>query len=165
MPEQRNKKIVHKYRGPLVYSEDYWTSLKLQNNLGGHVFFKDNENGTATLTGYVLFHTDPAKSSMLPFVMPPDGYAFTSLSGWPSGTSAGLISYDSVIYGINQRLVGGMHDATYKESAFGAQVISGALCMNIQGPGSDDWYVYFSEQALTTSLTHGNQVTIGIKRL
>lgn len=78
MTEQRNKRIVRKYRGKLTYVDDaYWKQLKVDDCSSSFVLFRDNNDGTASLTGNLTYLVDH-----LPVINPPEGYQFSNLDSW-----------------------------------------------------------------------------------
>ena len=89
-----------------------WRPLTLKNSSSGIILFKDNGNGTASLTGSANFTVAKGTKTLTPAITPPTGYIFTSLNWnersynnngvWAnkymgSGSSGVLDSFDTII--------------------------------------------------------------------
>ncbi|RDF14207.1 hypothetical protein CNR30_06985 [Levilactobacillus brevis] len=137
-----------------------WRPLKLVSSTSGTILFKDNGDGTASLTGSAIFNVAQDKDNFVAEVDAPDGYVFTSVD-WK-------ISIDSStqIVGINSQ---------YAVSATGSSN-NQALKVRIQDGnlligGSNNWnqnnlitFNAFNTNFKTASLA-GSPATIGITKL
>ena len=56
-----------------------WRPLTLKNSTSGIILFKDNGDGTASLTGSATFTVAKGTTTQTPAITPPTGYTFTSL--------------------------------------------------------------------------------------
>ena len=73
-----------------------WRPLTLTNSTSGTVLFKDNGDGTASLTGSCTFSVPSGKTNIVSIIIPPSGYSFSSLL-WNKGTSKyGIFAYSGV---------------------------------------------------------------------
>lgn len=114
-----------------------WRPLTLENSQHGVVLFKDNGDGTASLTGSATFIIGKGKTTFFPIIIPPVGYTFTSLK-WTKGTD------NNGVYAISG-MTGSSAGTT---NVVTAGLSNGNICF---GGGIDGSYaVTFSPSELTT---------------
>ncbi|WP_203638868.1 hypothetical protein [Levilactobacillus wangkuiensis] len=86
--------------GEVVYRDSGgWIPLELPDGVNGLVFFRDNEDGTASLLGNCSFLYKTKKFCIL---NPPKEYAFTSFNWKSPGTNDTRYLHSAGIYGANQ---------------------------------------------------------------
>ncbi|WP_061777267.1 collagen-like protein [Levilactobacillus senmaizukei] len=73
-----------------------WRPLTLKNSTSGIILFKDNGDGTASLTGSAIVTTIAGQGNLNPIIEPPTGYTFTSLP-WSSPVGGASVTvYDNI---------------------------------------------------------------------
>lgn len=114
-----------------------WRSLTLENSQHGVILFKDNGDGTASLTGSATFIIGKGKATFFPIIIPPVGYTFTSLK-WTKSNDG------NSVYAVSG-MTGSSSGTT---TVVTAGLSNGNICF---GGGIDESYaVTFSPSELTT---------------
>ena len=137
-----------------------WRPLKLVSSTSGAILFKDNGDGTASLTGSAIFNVAPGKDNFVAEVDAPDGYVFTSVD-WKIniGSSTQIIGIKSQ-YAISET-------SNSQQQALKVRIQDGNLLIG----GSDHWnlnnLITFNAYAtnLKTVSLAGSPATIGITKL
>ncbi|WAD02576.1 pyocin knob domain-containing protein [Levilactobacillus brevis] len=114
-----------------------WRPLTLANSTSGTILFKDNGDGTASLTGSANFTIAKGTTTLTPVITPPTGYTFTSLK-WSKGTN------NKGVY-----VTGNMTGVSYGISyIFDTSLSNGDICF--LGSYDNTYTVTFSPSELTT---------------
>lgn len=114
-----------------------WRPLTLENSQHGVILFKDNGDGTASLTGSATFIIGKGKATFFPIIIPPVGYTFTSLK-WTKSNDG------NSVYAVSG-MTGSSSGTT---TVVTAGLSNGNICF---GGGIDESYaVTFSPSELTT---------------
>lgn len=111
--------------GQIQYETDGWRSLKLPIGVTGQVFFKDNNNGTAGISGVLSASISTSANSPTLVLSPPNGYKFTDTK-WGSnsyGTSLTAFSgFGAQSAGVGVALFASLKDGKlyfYNPNTFG----------------------------------------------
>lgn len=131
-----------------------WRPLKLENSQHGVILFKDNGDGTASLTGSATFVLGEGKTTFFPIITPPVGYTFTSLK-WTQSNDGNSVR---AVIGTNGSSVGTTIVVT-------AGLSNGNICF--VGGTYGSYAVTFSPSELTT-LSSGiscNPALVGISKV
>ena len=136
-----------------------WRPLKLVSSTSGTILFKDNGDGTASLTGSAIFNVAPDKDNFIAKVDAPDGYVFTSVD-WKIN-----IDSSTQIIGINSQYA--ISETGSNWHALKVKIQDGNLLIG----GSNNWnennLITFnvSTTNLKTVSLAGSPATIGITKL
>lgn len=138
-----------------------WRPLKLLSSTSGAVLFKDNGDGTASLTGSAMFNVATSKDNFVAEVDAPDGYVFTSVD-WKIN-----IDSSTQIIGINSQYAISETGSSSSWQALKVRIQDGNLLIG----GSNNWnqnnlitFNAFNTNLKTVSLA-GSPATIGITKL
>jgi len=135
-----------------------WRPLKLVSSTSGTILFKDNGDGTASLTGSAIFNVAPDKDNFIAKVDAPDGYVFTSVD-WKIN-----IDSSTQIIGINSQYA--ISETGSNWHALKVKIQDGNLLIG----GSNNWNEnnLITFNAFTTNLKDvslaGSPATIGITK-
>ncbi|RDF15351.1 hypothetical protein CNR30_01360 [Levilactobacillus brevis] len=137
-----------------------WRPLKLVSSTSGTILFKDNGDGTASLTGSAIFNVAQDKDNFVAEVDAPDGYVFTSVD-WKIN-----IDSSTQIIGINSQYAVS-ETGSSNNQALMVRIQDGNLLIG----GSNNWnqnnlitFNAFNTNLKTVSLA-GSPATIGITKL
>ncbi|WP_437696704.1 hypothetical protein ACSOCI_12260 (plasmid) [Levilactobacillus brevis] len=114
-----------------------WRPLTLKNSTSGIILFKDNGDGTASLTGSATFTVAKGTTTQTPAITPPAGYTFTSLKWSEDNDGNGVWAHKEMGNGS-----GGMLDIFY------ITISNGNICF--LGQYDTTHAVTFSPSELTT---------------
>ncbi|MCM6799418.1 hypothetical protein NE303_11035 [Levilactobacillus brevis] len=114
-----------------------WRPLTLKNSNSGTILFKDNGNGTASLTGSANFTVAKGTKTLTPAITPPTGYIFTSLN-WNEH------SYNNGVWA-NKYMGSGSSGVP---GSFDTIISNGVICF--LGQDDNDNPITFSPSELTT---------------
>ena len=115
-----------------------WRPLTLKNSNSGTILFKDNGNGTASLTGSANFTVAKGTKTLTPAITPPTGYIFTSLN-WNEH------SYNNNGVWANKYMGSGSGGVP---GSFDTIISNGVICF--LGQDDNDNPITFSPSELTT---------------
>lgn len=78
------KKVAKMLVGSSVIYQDSdgWIPLELPDRVTGQVMFKDNGDGTASLSGSISVNDYGRDRGYYPIVLAPEGYQFTDVNSW-----------------------------------------------------------------------------------
>lgn len=132
-----------------------WYPLTLKNSSSGIILFKDNGNGTASLTGSANFTVAKGTKTLTPAITPPTGYTFTSLK-WK------IDSWNEHGVWANNDMGGGSSGVV---ESFDTTISNGNLCF--LGQDDDTKIITFSPSELTTvnNSTDCNPALVSISKV
>lgn len=132
-----------------------WRPLTLKNSSSGIILFKDNGNGTASLTGSANFTVAKGTKTLTPAITPPTGYIFTSLN-WNER------SYNNNGVWANKYMGSGSSGVL---DSFDTIILNGVICF--LGQDDNDKPITFSPSELTTvnNSTDCNPALVSISKV
>ncbi|WP_260145477.1 hypothetical protein [Levilactobacillus brevis] len=132
-----------------------WRPLTLKNSTSGTILFKDNGDGTASLTGTAIFTIAKGMKKLIPAITPPTGYTFTSLK-W------NIDSWNEHGVWANNDMGGGSSGVV---ESFDTTISNGNLCF--LGQDDDTKIITFSPSELTTisGATTGDPALVSISKV
>ncbi|RWZ41070.1 hypothetical protein EQG69_04885 [Levilactobacillus brevis] len=155
-----NKKVSKLLVGSnVIYQDsDGWIPLELPDAVkDGAVFFKDNGDGTASLSGSICVNDHGKTNGYYPIVLPPKGYRFTDISSWMqrSGSTRIYAYANNSIDGVG---VSKNYDAV--------EIVDGALNRNFTNYAADTiYYIFFAKNGTLSTTISAAPATIGIEKI
>lgn len=145
--------------GKLQYRDDGWIPLELPDAVkDGAVFFKDNGNGTASLSGSICVNGGYGKTNGdYPIVLPPKGYRFTDISSWMQDAGS------TRIYAYADKSTDGT-DVSISEDT--VKITDGAISRAFHNyEAGNFYYIHFTANGTLKGTASAAPATIGIEKI
>ncbi|GEB75223.1 hypothetical protein HCC75_04570 [Levilactobacillus brevis] len=135
-----------------------WIPLALPDAVkDGAVFFKDNGDGTASLSGSVCVNDHGRANGYYPIVLPPKGYRFTDISSWKQASGSTRI-YAYADHSTNGTDVSISSDAV--------KITDGVISRAFYSYAADTfYYIHFTTNGTLQGTASAAPATIGIEKI